>query len=59
MLAKAIELGEQIVEEPWKAVVSLWEWTKNDTERKTRTKPQHRLPFGEETERIVRTRSPR
>ena len=55
VLAKAIELGEQIVEEPQKAVLSLWEWTKNDTERKTREKhPQHRLPYKEETDRIVR-----
>ena len=45
VLAKAIELGEQIVDEPWKAVLSLWEWTKNDTEKKSREKlPQHRLP---------------
>jgi RNA polymerase primary sigma factor len=55
VLAKAIELGEQIVEEPWKAVLSLWEWTKNDTERKSRDKhPQHRLPYKEETDHIVR-----
>ncbi len=55
VLAKSIELGEQIVEEPWKAVLSLWEWTKNDTERKTRTKyPQHQLPYKDETDRIVR-----
>jgi RNA polymerase primary sigma factor len=55
VLAKAIELGEHIVEEPWKAVVSLHEWTLHDTERKTRTlKPQHRLPFGPETHRQVR-----
>ena len=55
VLAKAIELGEQMVEEPWKAVVSLHEWTLHDTERKTRTqKPQHRLPFGPETHRMVR-----
>jgi RNA polymerase primary sigma factor len=54
VLAKAIELGEQIIEEPWKAVVSLHEWTLHDTERKTRTtKPQHRLPFGPETHRMV------
>jgi RNA polymerase primary sigma factor len=54
VLAKAIELGEQIVEEPWKAVLSLWEWTKNDTEHKTRTKqPQHRLPYGAETAMLV------
>jgi RNA polymerase primary sigma factor len=55
VLAKAIELGEQIVEEPQKAVLSLWEWTWNDTEKKTRDKyPQHRLPYKEQTDRIVR-----
>ena len=54
VLAKAIELGEQIIEEPWKAVLSLHEWTLHDTERKTRTtKLQHRLPFGPETHRMV------
>jgi len=55
VLAKAIELGEQIVDEPQKAILSLWEWTRNDTERKTRDKfPQHRLPYKEETDRIIR-----
>ena len=54
VLAKAIELGEQTVEAPWKAVVSLHEWTFHDTERKTRTlKTQHRLPLGEEAHRLV------
>src|SRR5215212_11889861 len=54
VLAKAIELGEQMVDEPWKAIVQLHEWTTHDTERKTRTlKPQHRLPFGEEAHRMV------
>ena len=54
VLAKAIELGEQIIVEPWKAVLSLHEWTLHDTERKTRTtKPQHRLPFGPETHKLV------
>jgi Sigma-70 factor, region 1. len=49
VLAKAIELGEWIVEAPGKGIVSLHEWTTHDTERKTRTaKPQHRLPFGPE-----------
>ena len=37
VLAKAIELGEQLVDEPWKGIVSLHEWTLHDTERKTRT----------------------
>jgi RNA polymerase primary sigma factor len=55
VLAKAIELGEQMVEAPWKGIVSLHEWTLHDTERKTRTtKPQHRLPFGEEAHELVR-----
>jgi RNA polymerase primary sigma factor len=55
VLAKAIELGEQLVDEPWKGIVSLHEWTLHETERKTRTqKPQHRLPLGEEAHRLVR-----
>ncbi len=55
VLAKAIELGEQLVEAPWKGIVSLHEWTLHDTERKTRTaKAQHRLPFGEEAHDLVR-----
>src|SRR6478752_3412927 len=54
VLAKAIELGEQMVEAPWKAMISLHEWTLHDTERKTRTtKTQHRLPFGEEAHDLV------
>ena len=55
VLAKAIELGEWIVEAPWKGMVTLHEWTTHDTERKTRTaKPQHRLPFGPEAHTMVR-----
>ena len=55
VLAKAIELGEQLVDEPWKGIVSLHEWTLHETERKTRTaKPQHRLPLGAEGHRLVR-----
>jgi RNA polymerase primary sigma factor len=55
VLAKAIELGEQLVEAPWKGMVSLHEWTTHDTERKTRmAKPQYRLPLGPEAERMVR-----
>src|SRR4051795_5710019 len=54
VLAKAIELGEQMVEAPWKGIVSLHEWTLHDTERKTRTaKTQHRLPLGPEAHRMV------
>jgi len=55
VLAKAIELGEWLVEAPHKGIVSLHEWTTHDTERKTRrAKPQHRLPFGPETHTMVR-----
>ena len=55
VLAKAIELGEQLVEAPGKGMVSLHEWTTHDTEHKTRTaKPQHRLPFGPEAHTMVR-----
>ena len=56
IFAKAIELGEQMaggslrdsktrpVEEPWKAVLSLWEWTKNDTERASRAEAPRASP---------------
>ena len=55
VLAKAIELGEQLVDEPWKGLISLHEWTTHNTESKTRTaKPQHRLPLGDEAHRVVR-----
>ena len=67
VFAKAIELGEQMaggslrdasthpVAEPWKAILSLWEWTKNDTERTSREKrPEHRLDrYTDDAERIV------
>jgi RNA polymerase primary sigma factor len=54
VLAKAIELGEWMVEFPAKAMISLHEWTLHDTERKTRTaKPQHRLPLGDEAHAMV------
>jgi RNA polymerase primary sigma factor len=55
VLAKAIELGEQIIEHPWQAIISLHEWTLHETERKTRTaKVQHRLPYGPEAHQMVR-----
>ncbi len=54
VLAKAIELGEFLVEAPWRGIVSLHEWTTHDTERKTRTaKTQHRLPLGPEAHKMV------
>jgi RNA polymerase primary sigma factor len=57
VFAKAIELGEQIVAEPWSATLSLWEWTRNDTEHASRQKrPEHRLDyFAADAERIVRS----
>ncbi len=55
VLAKAIELGEQMVEAPWMGIFSLHEWTLHDTEHKTRTtKTQHRLPFGDEAHDLIR-----
>ncbi len=55
VFAKAIELGEQIVDEPWRAVLSLWLWTHNGTERASRLKrPEHRLDhYAADAERIV------
>jgi RNA polymerase primary sigma factor len=56
VLAKAIVLGRQIVAEPERAIFSLWAWTTGETERDTRaSNPAYRLPFGAETERIVRS----
>ena len=57
VFAKAIELGEQIVEEPWKATLALWEWTTNNTEAASRQKrPEHRLDFfAADAKRIVMT----
>ncbi len=55
VLAKGMELGRQIKIEPWKAILSLHEWTLHATETKTRTaKPEYALPFGDEAHRIVR-----
>ena len=55
VLAKAIELGEQIVSMPWKAVVSLHEWTLHDTEPDARRRnPRYRLPFGADAQATVR-----
>lgn len=40
VLAKMIELGEQMAEEPWKAVYNLHQWTYHETELKTRKKKE-------------------
>jgi len=56
VLAKAIALGRQIVNEPERAIFSLWEWTTRQTEHHTRaSKPAYLLPFGAEANRIVRS----
>ena len=56
VLAKAIQLGRQIVHEPERAILSLWDWTTRQTEHHTRvSKPAYRLPFGAEANRIVRS----
>jgi RNA polymerase primary sigma factor len=54
VLAKAIELGEQVAEAPWRAIVSLHEWTLHRTEAATRaSRPEYALPFAEDAHRIV------
>ena len=40
VLAKMIELGEQMADEPWKAVYNLHQWTYHETELKTRKKKE-------------------
>ena len=55
VLAKAIELGEQIQTKPSAAVLDLHEWTRHGTEAKTRRRePKYALPYAEDTHRIVR-----
>jgi RNA polymerase primary sigma factor len=54
VLAKGMQLGRQIQAEPWKAILSLHEWTLHGTETKTRSaKPEYALPLGSEAHRIV------
>jgi len=56
VLAKAIELGNEIRTEPERALFSIWEWTTNATERETRqANPAYTLPFGPEATHIVRS----
>ena len=40
VLAKMIELGEQMADEPWKAIYNLHQWTYHETELKTRKKKE-------------------
>jgi RNA polymerase primary sigma factor len=55
VLAKSIELGEQMGSEPWKAILHLHEWTLHETEVKTRREQRkHELPFAGVAHRILR-----
>jgi RNA polymerase primary sigma factor len=55
VLAKSIELGVRIRTEPWTAILDLHEWTRHDTEARTRAKsPRYALPHGTEAHRMVR-----
>ncbi len=54
ILAKGMELGTQVAEEPWKALLSIHEWTLNRTEPTGRAKNRkYALPFEAESHRIV------
>ena len=54
VLAKSIELGVRVAEQPWTALLDVHEWTLHDTEAKTRGKnPTYLLPFADEAHRIV------
>ncbi|HET9345324.1 MAG TPA: RNA polymerase sigma factor RpoD [Candidatus Limnocylindrales bacterium] len=55
VLAKSIELGVRVAEEPWRAILDIHEWTQHDTEAKTRAKNRvYQLPFADAAHRIVR-----
>jgi RNA polymerase sigma factor RpoD-like protein len=55
VLAKSIELGLLMKNEPWKAILNIHEWAVNETEARTRRKDRrYELPFGDEAHRIVR-----
>jgi RNA polymerase primary sigma factor len=54
VLAKSIELGVRVADQPWTAILDVHEWTLHETEAKTRAKnPAYVLPFAEEAHRIV------
>jgi RNA polymerase primary sigma factor len=55
ILAKSMELGRQVRNEPWSALLSIHEWTHHQTEGDMRrTKRLYHLPYGPEATRIVR-----
>src|SRR3954465_8279034 len=54
ILGKGMELGAQVEAEPWKALLSIHEWSLNSTEPTARAKnKRYSLPFGDEAHRIV------
>ncbi len=54
ILAKGMELGAQAEAEPWKALLSIHEWTLNGTEPTARAKNRkYTVPFAAESHRIV------
>jgi RNA polymerase primary sigma factor len=54
ILAKGMELGAQAEHEPWRAILSLHEWTLHNTEPTGRAKsPRYALPFETASHRIV------
>jgi RNA polymerase primary sigma factor len=55
ILAKGMELGAQIADQPWKAAFSIYEWTLHQTEPIGRKKDRrYVLPFEAQAHRIVR-----
>ena len=60
ILAKGMELGAQAEAEPWKAILSIHEWTLHRTEPTARAKDKrYVLPFEAVSHRIVERRHPR
>ena len=57
VLAKDIELGEQVRTAPWAAILDLHEWTLHDTERKTRQAAEVRAAVRPRHARSSRPRS--
>jgi RNA polymerase primary sigma factor len=54
ILAKSMELGRQAAAEPWKALLSIHEWTLHHTEATARAKNRkYTVPFETEAHRIV------
>jgi len=55
ILAKGMELGAQAKEEPWKAILSIHEWTLHKSEPTGRAKNprKYTLPFEGESHRVV------